>query len=46
VNDFDVEINGATVNILQVPDLKATNMGWEADDRSSILGKPFREGRT
>lgn len=32
VNDFDVEINGATVNILQVPDLKATNMGWKADD--------------
>lgn len=32
VNGFDVEVDGATVNILQAPDLKATNMGWEAED--------------
>lgn len=31
VTDFDVEVDGAAVNILQVP-LEATNMGWEADD--------------
>ncbi len=32
VNDFDVEISGAITNILQAPLLKATNMGWDADD--------------
>jgi hypothetical protein len=32
VNDFDVEVDGAVVNILEAPGLKATNMGWEADD--------------
>jgi hypothetical protein len=32
VNDFDVEVDGVERNILQVPDLKATNIGWEADD--------------
>lgn len=31
VNDFDVEVDGATMNILQAP-LEATNMGWDADD--------------
>lgn len=31
VNDFNVEVEGATMNILQVP-LEATNMGWDADD--------------
>ena len=31
VNDFDVEVDGKTTNILQAP-LGATNMGWEADD--------------
>ena len=31
VTAFDVEIGGATVNILQAP-LEATNMGWDADD--------------
>lgn len=31
VNDFDVEVEGATMNILQAP-LEATNMGWDADD--------------
>jgi hypothetical protein len=31
VNDFDVEAEGATTNILQAP-LEATNMGWDADD--------------
>jgi len=30
--DFDVEVDGQRVNILAAPDLKATNMGWEADD--------------
>lgn len=32
VNDFDVEVDGAAMNILQAPELKATNMGWDADD--------------
>lgn len=32
VLDFDVEVDGQTVNILDAPDLKATNMGWDADD--------------
>lgn len=31
VNDFDVEVEGVTKNILQAP-LEATNMGWDADD--------------
>jgi len=31
VNDFDVEVEGATMNILQAP-LEAANMGWDADD--------------
>lgn len=31
VNDFEVEVGGATMNILEAP-LEATNMGWEADD--------------
>lgn len=31
VNDFGVEADGATMNTLEAP-LKATNMGWEADD--------------
>lgn len=31
VNDFDVEVEGATTNILQAP-LEATNMGWDSDD--------------
>jgi hypothetical protein len=31
VNDFDVEVGGTTMNILEAP-LKATNMGWDADD--------------
>lgn len=32
VKRFDVELDGNTVNILDVPDLKAPNMGWDADD--------------
>jgi len=32
VKDFDVEVDGAAMNILDAPDLKAPNMGWEADD--------------
>lgn len=32
VNDFDVEVDGATMNILQAPSLQAPNMGWDADD--------------
>lgn len=32
VNDFDVEVDGVTTSILQAPLLKATNMGWDADD--------------
>jgi hypothetical protein len=32
VKDFDVEIEGTRTNILDAPDLKAPNMGWEADD--------------
>lgn len=32
VRSFDVEVNGQAVNILDAPDLKATNMGWDADD--------------
>ena len=32
VKDFDVEIDGNTAKLLEVPDLKATNMAWEADD--------------
>jgi hypothetical protein len=32
VLDFDVEVDGQTVNILDAPDLKATNMGWDAGD--------------
>jgi hypothetical protein len=32
VNDFDVEVDGATTNILQAPSLQAPNMGWDADD--------------
>jgi len=31
VNDFDVEVEGATMSILQAP-LEATNMAWDADD--------------
>lgn len=31
VNDFAVEVDGKTANILQAP-LEASNMGWEADD--------------
>jgi hypothetical protein len=31
VNHFDVEIDGATMNILQAP-LEATNMGWDSED--------------
>jgi hypothetical protein len=32
VTDFDVEVDGTAVNILEAPDLKAPNMGWESDD--------------
>jgi hypothetical protein len=32
VSDFSVEVDGASVNILNAPGLKATNMGWEAED--------------
>ena len=32
VKDFDVEVGGVQVNILDSPELKAPNMGWEADD--------------
>ena len=32
VKDFDVAVDGASVNILDAPDLRAVNMGWEADD--------------
>jgi hypothetical protein len=32
VKQFDVEVGGTTVNILDAPDLKAPNMGWDADD--------------
>jgi len=32
VKDFEVEVDGTSVTILDAPDLKAPNMGWEADD--------------
>lgn len=32
VRDFRVEVDGAARAILDAPDLKAPNMGWEADD--------------
>lgn len=31
VKDFEVEVDGERMNILDAP-LQATNMGWEADD--------------
>jgi hypothetical protein len=31
VKDFEVEVDGVRMNILDAP-LQATNMGWDADD--------------
>jgi hypothetical protein len=32
VTEFDVEVDGTITNILNVPDLKAPKMDWDADD--------------